>query len=113
MANYPSYDMLLGSSIQQESGIEDDFAQSGAQHSRIFFAKDYFRFTLSHQLSLAQFTALKTTYDAGPRDVYTLSYLVESPLVTYSVKFTDPPAIVGNAGDNRFFVRCNLRGFKD
>lgn len=113
MAAYPSYPILLTSSIQQESGIDDDFAQSGAQHSRIFHSQDYFRFTINHQLSLAQFNALKATYDAGQRAVYTLTYLTESPQVTYSVKFVDTPAIVSNAGNDRFIVRCLLRGFKD
>jgi len=113
MANYPSYSILLSSSVQQDPGIDDDVAQSGGQHSRIFYSKDYFGFTLNHFLTLAQWQSLKATYDAGPRDVYTLTYFTESPIVTYSVKFTEPPAITINAGQDQYFVRCALRGFKD
>jgi hypothetical protein len=52
-------------------------------------------------------------HDAGPRTVQTLSYLSESPLVTYSVTFTAPPEITINHGGDRYTVRVSLRGFKD
>lgn len=113
MAAYPSYTMLLGSSKEEESGIQDDYAPGGTQHSRIFYSQPYYTFRLIHQLTLAQFNALKTTYDAGQRDTYTLTYLTESPIQTYSVKFTGPPQIVENLGGNRFMVEVPLRGTAD
>ena len=113
MANYPAYDILLTSTQGPESGIEDDFSQGGQQHSRIFHSQQYYRFTLEHQLTLAQWQSLMTTYLAGKRDTYTLTYLTESPIVTYSVKFTAPPAIGEHIDGTRFFVTCRLRGTKD
>ena len=113
MANYPAYSILLNSSHTQESGIDDDYAQSGEHHSRIFHSQAYSRFTLDHKLTLGEWNTLKALYDAGPRDVFTLTYLNESPVVTYSVKFTGPPNRVNNIGGDRFFVRSQLRGTKD
>ena len=112
MANYPSYSILLTSSQEQESGIDDDFSQGGAQHSRIFHSQNYHVFTLNHFLTLAQWNSLKATYDAGPRAVYTLTYHVESPAVTYSCKFTSPPVKSSNSGADNYFVTCRLRGTK-
>lgn len=113
MANYPAYEILLGSSFEEESGVEDDFAQSGTQHSRLFHSQPYLRFNLLHQLTLAEWNSLRTTYAAGRRDTYTLTYFAESPVVTYSVKFTGPPVITGNIGLERFFVAVPLRGTRD
>ena len=113
MAAYPSYGILLGSSREEESGVEDDFTPAGTMHSRIFHSVSHYRFRLIHQLTLAQFKALKATYDAGKRAEYTLTYLVESPAVTYTVKFTGPPQIVSNLGLDRFYVEVPLYGTAD
>ena len=113
MSAYPSHAIELTSSVEIESGIADDFAQSGSQHSRIFHSQAYYRFTLNHTLSLSQFNALHATYQAGPRDVYTLTYFDESPQATYSVKFISPPKITANLGLNRCGVVVQLRGTKD
>lgn len=110
MAAYPSYNILLGSSIDEEDGVEDDFTPDGTMHSRILYAARYYRFRLRHELTLAQYQSLRTTYGAGKRDVYTLTYLVESPVVTYNAQFTGPPQIVENIGAGRFIVECSLRG---
>lgn len=113
MANYPAYDILLTSSkTEDEDGIEDDFAQSGPQHSRIFYSQSYYLFSLDHSLTLDQFNSLKAAYDSGKRDEYTLTYYDESPIATYTVKFTSPPQITGNNGVT-YFVNCRLRGTKD
>lgn len=112
MAAYPSYNILLESTKEEEAGIVDDFSQAGTQHSRTFFT-GYYRFTLLHQLSLAQYNSLKATYDAGPRSTYTLTYYAESPAATYSVKFLAPPQIMQNLALNRLFVQVLLRGTKD
>ncbi|MDB4312012.1 hypothetical protein N9937_01150 [bacterium] len=113
MANYPTYDILLTSSkVEEEDGIVDDYAQSGVQHSRIFYSQDYYLFSIDHALTLAEFNSLKATYDAGKRDVYTLTYYDESPIATYSVKFTRPPQITGNNGVS-YYVTSTLRGTKD
>ena len=112
MANYPAYSILLTSSQEQESGIDDDFSQGGAQHSRIFHSQAYYTFSLDHFLTLAQWNSLVATYAAGPRDVYTLTYHAESPAVTYSVKFTSPPVKVSNSGADYYFVTSKLRGTK-
>jgi|GEM_PF-3858834 len=113
MAAYPSYDILLGSSIEEESGVEDDFAETGTMHSRLYHSEPFFRFQLQHALTLAQYNSLKATYTAGRRDVHTLTYFTESPQVTYSVQFTGPPVIVGNVGGDLYFVNVPLRGTKD
>ena len=111
MAAYPSYDILLGSSRDEESGIKDDFAQSGSQHARVFHSQSYYRFRLLHALTLAQFKTLKSFYDSGKRTDHTLTYLTESPAVTYTVKFTSPPQIVGNISGSLFAVEVRLRGY--
>lgn len=115
MAAYPSYPIELTSSVEIESGIADDFTQSGQQHSRVFHSQAYYVFTLQHTLTLAQFNTLRTTYLAGQRDVYTLSYFgaEESPQVTYSVKFTDTPRISTNLGGDKYRVTVRLRGTQD
>ena len=113
MANYPAYAILLTSSkTEDDAGIDDDFSQGGIQKSRIFYSQPYYSFNLVHSLTLAQFNSLKATYDAGQRDVYTLTFYDESPITTYSVKFTGPPQITGNNGVT-YFVQCSLRGTKD
>lgn len=113
MAAYPSHNILLGSTKEEESGVLDDFAPSGTQHSRILHSQSYYRFRLLHQLTLAEWNALKATYNAGKRDAYTLTYLTESPVQTYTVKFTGPPQIIQNLALNRFFVEVPLRGTAD
>jgi len=113
MAAYPSYPILLSSSHDPESGIDDDFSQSGQQHARVFHSQQYHIFTLVHFLTLAQWTSLLATYAAGKRDTYTLTYDVESPQLTYSVKFIEPPVRVQNVGADKYFVRCVLRGTQD
>jgi hypothetical protein len=113
MAAYPSYNILLESTQERDDGILDDYAPIGTQHSRILHSEAYWVFALRHNLTLAQWQSLRSTYNSGPRDVYTLSYLTESPLVTYSVKFTGPPRIVSNVGGDRFIVESRLRGTQD
>ena len=113
MAVYPSYPILLASTQDEEAaGIQDDFSQPGGQHSRIFHSQSYYRFSLIHNLTLAEWNTLFATYTAGPRDEYTLTYHIESPAVTYAVKFTDVPEIIRNLGGDRFDVRVPLRGVK-
>lgn len=113
MAAYPSYGILLTSKIDPESKWRDDFADSGTQHSRQIRSTRYLRFTLEHSMTVAQFRALETTYTAGERDTYTLTYYTESPEVTYSVKFLAAPRIIRNDGGGRVVVRVSLRGTKD
>ena len=99
--------------MDPESGVSDDFTQGGQQHSRIFHSQAYYRWTLAHTLTRAQYNSLMATYTAGQRDTYTLTYFDESPVVTYSVKFIQPPAITANHGNDWFAVQVQLRGFKD
>ena len=113
MAAYPSHNILLGSSVEEESGVRDDLADSGILRSRVLHSKPWYQFALVHQLTLAQFNSLRDTYQADRRAVYTLTYHVESPAVTYSVVFTDPPQISENLGAGQFRVAVSLRGFKD
>ena len=113
MAAYPSYDILLESEKKEEPGVTDDYSEAGTQHSRLFHSQPYYRFRLFHNITLAQFNSLKTTYDAGRRDTYTLTYFSESPAATYTVKFTGPPQINTNFGNDRLLVEAPLRGFKD
>jgi len=113
MANYPTNNILLESSIEPEQGIVDDFSEGGIQHSRTYHSQQYYRFELFHSLTLAQYNSLVATYAAGPRDFYTLTYLSQSPIVTYNVKFLAPPEIVENFGANRFRVKAVLRGYEN
>lgn len=113
MAAYPSYSIGLGSTQEPESGIEDDFSQSGLQHARIFHGRQYYRFRLVHSLTLAQWNSLFATYAAGPRDDYTFTYISQSPQVTYTVKFLEPPQITENRGLDRFEVQTLLRGYEN
>lgn len=113
MAAYPSYPILLGSSQKPEKGWRDTTASSGSLHSRQLHGKNYYQFSLIHSMTKAEFRALSDLYDAGPRTVQTLTYLSESPIVTYSVTFTAPPEIVSNIGGDHYMVRATLRGFKD
>jgi hypothetical protein len=79
----------------------------------LYHSQQQYRFSLRHNLTTSQWTSLLTTYAAGPRDEYTLTYLAESPAATYTVKFTEPPMITGNHGGSRHDVRVELRGYKD
>ena len=113
MANYPSYPILLGSTLDEEVGVLDDFSVAGTMHSRIVHSQSYYRMMLVHQLTRAEYNSLHATYLAGRRDTYTLTYFTESPLVTYSVQFTGPPVITQNLGADQFFVQVPLRGTRD
>jgi hypothetical protein len=113
MASYPAYPILLDSSQEPEDGYDDDFSQPGIQHSRLMHASQYYAFNLLHNLTMAEFNSLFATFTAGPRDTYTLTYHVESPAATYSVKFTDPPEVTRNHGNGRFTVVSRMRGTKD
>ena len=113
MAAYPSHNILLGSSITEESGVLDDLADSGILRSRVLHSKPWYRFQLIHNLTLAQFNTLRNNYQADRRAVLTLTYHAESPAVTYSVVYTEPPQIIENIGGGQFRVSVALRGFKD
>jgi len=113
MANYPYTSHMLDSDINPESGVDDDFSQSGIQHSRIFHSAGYYRFRLLHSLTLTEYNTLRTFYDTYPRTFVTLSYFATSPSITYNVKFLSPPAIVENLGSNRLKVEVHLRGYKN
>lgn len=113
MANYPSYDILLGSTREEDDGIQDDFGQGGTQHSRTFYSQSYFTFNLVHILTTAQIKSLRATYTANPRADYTLTFYDESPQQTYTVKFTGPPQITSNITPTLFRVEVPLRGTAD
>lgn len=113
MAAYPSYPILLGSSKSPETGWRDTTASAGSLHSRQLHGKNYFQFSLVHNMTTEEFRTLADLHDAAPRAVHTLTYLSESPAVTYSVKFTAPPEITTNHSGDRHTVRATLRGFKD
>ena len=113
MANYPAHDILLDSSQELESGWSDSISTSGTLHSRQMHGKQYYRFNLLHHLTGTEFETLLATYAAGPRDVYTLSYRTESPVITYSVQFQDAPQINTNIGGDKYECAVELRGFKD
>jgi hypothetical protein len=113
MAAYPSYPILLGSSMNPETGWRDTTASAGSLHSRQLYGKNYLQFELIHHMTNVEFRALTDLHDAAPRAVHTLSYLAESPLVTYSVTFITPPEITVNHGGDKYTVRASLRGFKD
>jgi len=113
MANYPYTAHMLDSDITPESGVDDDFSQSGIQHSRILHDAGYYRFRLLHSLTLTEYNTLRTFYDTYPRTFITLTYYAVSPAVTYNVKFILPPAITKNHGSNRLEVEVHLRGYKN
>ena len=113
MAAYPSYPVLLDSTQELESGWSDSISPSGTLHSRQMHGQQYYRFSLAHHLTGTEFEALLATYAAGPRDVYTLTYRTESPVITYSVIFQDAPQIKTNIGGDKYSVGVELRGFKD
>jgi hypothetical protein len=113
MAAYPSYAILLGSTQRLESGWNRPVATSGWQSDTQLHAKQYYQFSLLHNLTGTEYDALLATYNDGPRDEYTLTYRTESPAITYTVMFTGVPEIVRNHGGSRFDVRVPLRGYKD
>lgn len=113
MANYPSYGILLESKQTYEPSWRDDISDAGQLHSRQMRSTDYIRFDIMHSMTTAEFRALRSTYAAGPRDTYTLSYHDESPAVTYSVTFIAPPQITRNLGGGRHKVKVALRGTQD
>jgi len=110
MPAYPSYPRSLGSSMEPEPRHQDDLSDSGGHHSRLFHDTQYYLFELVHTLTLAEYNSLMTTYQAGPRDIYTLTYWTSSPSVSYNVKFMRAPSITQNHGDGLFEVRTVLRG---
>jgi hypothetical protein len=113
MSNYPSYGLTLDSDIKPESEFEDDFSQSGIQHSRQFRSQTYYELDLVHVLTLAQFNTLTAFYEAEPRAEHTVVYHVESPAVTYTAKFTGKPHISRNLGGDKFKVVSPMRGTKN
>ena len=113
MAAYPTYAILLGSTQKIEKGWRDTTSSSGTLHSRQLHGQNYYQFSLLHSLTGTEYETLLATFNAGPRDTYTLAYRTESPLITYSVTFTGPPQITRNIGGNRYEVRVPLRGFKN
>jgi len=114
MAAYPSLSIGLQSTQTIEPSWRDDVSDSGTFHSRQLRSTQYYRFSLLHPaISEAEYASLLSTYAAGQRDVYTLTYREESPIATYSVQFIAPPQIVKNHGGGRFDVRVELRGSKD
>jgi len=113
MAAYPSYGILLDSEMEWESSWRDDIAESGSLHSRQLRSTNYVRFLLVHHMTTAEWRSLLTTFQAGPRDTYTLTYHTESPSVTYSVTFLEPPRVIANHGGSRHTVQVTLRGVQD
>lgn len=114
MANYPSYPISLGSVPEKENTADDDISEAGTLHSRILHSQQYYRFPITHpNLTQAEVDALDALYEAGPRDVYMLTYYDVSPAVTYSVTFLSPPQITANHGLGRFEVEVLLRGYKN
>jgi len=114
MAAYPSYNILQRSTMTEESGVEDDFADTGTMHSRIFHS-GFYRFTVYHQLSMAQWLNLRDTiYANNQRTALTgFVFYSESPARTYTVKFTGAPQIVENLKKDQFIVEVPLRGTAD
>jgi len=114
MAAYPSYTIGLDSEQDLENGWSDSISSSGTMHSIKMHGKQYYQFTLMHPaLTGTQFETLLATYAAGEKDVHTLTYRAESPVITYSVQFLSPPQIITNHGKNKHDVEVSLRGFKD
>jgi hypothetical protein len=114
MANYPTHEIMLSSKKVFEPGMKDDFSQSGEQHTRFLTNNQYMRFTIHHTLTLVDFSALLNTYITGARDVFTFIYHeAVSPAPTYSVRFTEAPAIVKNLGGDSFKVESHLYGYAD
>lgn len=113
MAAYPSYGILLESKRESESKWRDDTSEAGTLHSRQLRSTEYIRFQLTHHMTTTQYRALMTTYNAGERETYTLTYFDESPSVTYSVKFVQCPQITKNFGGDRHLVKVQLRGTQD
>lgn len=113
MAAYPSHAILIDSEQEPEQIGPVDLAQTGTQHGRTFHSQQYYRFTLLHQLSYAEFESLRSTYTTAPGTALTLTYDLVSPQETYSVKFLGPPVRTVNLGNDRFIVEVPLRGFRD
>lgn len=114
MPAYPSHNILMPSLPVEESGIVDDFAESGPMHSRVFHSQSYYRFTIYHQLSRAQWIAYRAAYQADKRSAWTgLTFYNESPARTYTVYYTAPPQVVQNLGGGRVLIEVQLRGTAD
>ena len=113
MAAYPSYGILLDATRTTESKWRDDVSDTGTLHSRQMRSSEYIQFDLVHHLTTAQYRALMTSYNSGERADWTLTYFSESPAVTYTVKFIEPPNIIRNHGNGRHDVRVRLRGTQD
>jgi len=112
MAALTTYGILLDSTRSRESGIEDDFSQSGQQHSRVFHSQAYYQFDIREYVTMAQFQTMEAAYEATPRATYTLTYYAVSPAVTYSVKYTTAPNISENLGGDKYIATRSLRGTK-
>ena len=112
MAALTTYGILLDSTRSRESGIDDDFSQGGAQHSRIFHSQAYFQFQIREYVTLAQFTIMENEYNSTPRATFTLTYYAVSPAVTYNVKYTTAPNISENLGGDKYIATRTLRGTK-
>ena len=114
MAAYPSLPIGLDSSQTPESRFSIDIDESGGFHSRSFHSAQYYRFSITHPgITAAQWNSLLTTYAGNPTGTYTLTFRNESPVVTYTVRFLDPPEISQNHGNNQYDVSVRLRGVKD
>jgi len=112
MAALTTYGILLDSTRSRESGIEDDFSQSGQQHSRVFHSQAYYVFQIREYVSMAQFQAMETEFESTPRATFTLTYYAVSPSVTYNVKYTTAPNISENLGGDKYIATRTLRGTK-
>ena len=114
MAAYPTLPTGIESAQEEETSYLDTFSVAGTQHSRQMRSATYYQFTLLHPaITDAEYDSLRSTYAAGPRDTYTLTYRSVSPAVTYSIKFMEPPQIVRNHGGGRYDVRVKVRGTQD
>jgi hypothetical protein len=113
MAAYPSYSIGIGSSRNVENNYEDDISANGTMHSRLMHSRIYHRFSVVHpNLTGQEYSDLLTTYANNFRATMTgFTYHDESPAVSYSVQFLEPPKIAANLGSNRFDVMVSLRGW--
>lgn len=108
MSALPDYKILRQSTSDRESGFEDDFADSGPQHSRQFHDRQYERLTLVYRLTKDQWDTYDAHYQAEPRDEHTVTFEGDD----YVVKYTAPPQKEA-AGNSLFFVTVRVRGYKD
>ena len=111
MASIPLYDISIDETPVPEQGIDDDFSQSGIQHSRILHTSQWFQFPFNHpSLTEAEFTALTDIYDAAPRGSHTFQFYSTSPQTIYTGTFLSRPAKTENHGLDRWRVEYRMRG---